>query len=56
MTSFYENFFFLSEFLALIGDKQMNIENQLKEFYSQELLTLSQFIGDKDYNMTFSCG
>ena len=31
----------------------MRVERQLKDYYSQELLTLSQFIGDKDFDMTF---
>src|SRR6266496_1836643 len=53
IASFYKKFSFLSQFLSLDGDEQMRVERQLKDYYSQELLTLSQFIGDKDFDMTF---
>src|SRR6266542_3058802 len=48
-----KKFAFLSHFLELPGDDQTTIEQQLKVFYPQELLTISQFIGDKDFDMTF---
>src|SRR6266496_4586457 len=52
MSGFYNKFSFLSKFLSLDGDEQMRVKSQLKEYYSQELLTLSQFIGDKDFDTT----
>src|SRR6266496_1092580 len=53
MNSFVQKFAFLSDFLDLPGDDQTTIERQLKGFYPQELLTISQFIGDKDFDTTF---
>src|SRR6266542_5021928 len=53
MSVFYKKFSFLSKFLSLDGDEQTRVESQLKDYYSQELLTLSQFIGDKDFDTTF---
>src|SRR6266496_1445344 len=53
MNSFMEKFAFLRRFLELPGDDQTTIELQLKGFYPQELLNISQFIGDKDFDMTF---
>src|SRR6266542_3381509 len=48
-----QKFAFLSNFLELPGDDQATIEQQLKGFYPQELLTISQFIGDTDFDTTF---
>src|SRR6266498_5742355 len=53
MNSFMQKFAFLSHFLKLLRDDQTTTEQQLKEFYSQELLTISQFIRNKDFNTTF---
>src|SRR6266542_4337421 len=53
MNSFMEKFAFLRRFLELPGDDQTTIELQLKGFYPQKLLTISQFIGDKDFDTTF---
>src|SRR6266496_4251611 len=53
MSVFYKKFSFLSKFLSLDGDEQTRVELQLKDHYSQDLLTLSQFIGDKDFDTTF---
>src|SRR6266542_2083079 len=53
MNSFVQKFAFLSNFLELPGDDQTSLERQLKGFYPQELLTISQFIGDKDFDTTF---
>ena len=52
MNSFIKNFAFLSHFLELPGDDQTEIDQQLKEFYPQKLLNVSQFIGDKDFDTT----
>src|SRR6266496_1485926 len=52
MSGFYNKFSFLSKFLSLDGDEQMRVKSQLKPYYSQELLNLSQFIGDKDFDTT----
>src|SRR6266542_4130514 len=53
MNSFMKKFAFLSHFFELSGDDQTTIEQQLKAFYPQELLTISQFIRDKDFDTTF---
>src|SRR6266498_5942210 len=53
MNSFMKKFAFLSHFLDLSGDDQTSIEQQLKVFYPQELLSISQFIGDNDFDTTF---
>src|SRR6266542_976058 len=53
MSVFYKKFSFLSKFLSLDGNEQTRVESQLKDYYSQELLALSQFIGDKDFDTTF---
>src|SRR6266498_5315883 len=53
MNSFMKKFAFLSHFLKLSGDDQSSIEQQLKVFYPQELLTISQFIGDNEFATTF---
>ena len=52
MNSFIKKFFFLSFFLDQPGDDQALVEQQIKAFYPQELLTISRFIGDKEYDTT----
>src|SRR6266542_5249701 len=52
MNSFTKKFSFLSLFLDQSGDDQAVVEQQIKAFYPQELLNISQFIGDKDYDTT----
>ena len=53
ITSFYKKFSFLNQFLMKIGDDQAHMEEQLKDFYPQELINLSKFIGDSELNTTF---
>src|SRR6266496_4317096 len=53
MNSFTEKFAFLNHFLKIPGDDQTTIEQQLRAFYPQELLTIFKFIRDKDFDTTF---
>ena len=52
MNSFYEKFSFLSDFVEWPEDNQVEVEQQLRAFYPQELFDISCFIGDKDFDTT----
>ena len=52
MSKFFEKFYFLRDFLKLTGEKQNDIEQQLKTHYDKEDRKLSKFLGDTNGEIT----
>src|SRR5947207_3046186 len=52
MSKFFEKFYFLCDFLKLTGEKQEDIEQQLKANYTKDDKKLSKFLGDTKGEIT----